>query len=125
VRPTSTPTNTPAATNTPTPTFTPSPTSTPTNTPVPPPSLSVSGACTGIGSDTAAFIVTNNGGAMTTPYTYNITDASGAVVDTGTFQLGAGGSTVITVTGTSTSYTLTSPDDSSINVTADMTICVA
>ncbi|MDL1940961.1 hypothetical protein FBQ99_01295 [Chloroflexi bacterium CFX2] len=110
-RPTATPTNTAE------------PTSTPTNTPVTPPSLSATGSCSGVNTDTATFVITNNGGDMTKPYTYNITDASGNIVQTGTFQLGAGGSTAATITGSSTSYTLTSPDDGSLTATADMTVC--
>ncbi len=91
---------------------------------VTPPSLSLdsTGSCTAIG--VATFVITNNGGDMTTPYTYNITDASGTVVQTATFELDAGESTTITVNGTSTSYTLTSPNDSSLTAQADMTVCV-
>ncbi len=91
--------------------------------PPPPPALTVAGACTS-NAGTATFVVTNNGGNMTNAYTYNVTDASGAIVDTNTFQLAAGASTTITVNGSSTSYTLASPDDAGLNTVADMTLCV-
>lgn len=103
------------------------PTPTPTATsaqPVNPPVLTVQGACGGVNTGTAVFTVTNNGGAMTTPYTYTITDASGAVVDTGTIDLPPGQSTTITVTGPSTSYALSSPDDASLSSLVDMSTCV-
>ncbi len=103
------------------------PTPTPTATsaqPVNPPVLTVQGACGGVNTGTAVFTITNNGGAMTTPYTYNITDASGAVVDTGTVNLSPGQSTTITVTGPSTSFALSSPDDASLSSLVDMSTCV-
>lgn len=120
VPPTATPTNTPQATSTPTNT----PTATPTNTPVTPPALSASGACSNVNTGTATFIITNNGGDMPSAYNYEIKDSGGTVVDSGTFQLSANQSTTVTFTGSSTSYTLSSPDDSGLNSVADMTLCV-
>lgn len=105
-------------------TFTPLPTDTPTSTPNTPPALSVAGACSNTTTGTATFTVTNNGGDMTTPYMYNITDASGAVVQSGTIQLDAGKSQTITVTGSSGSYTFASPNDAALTTVADMTLCV-
>jgi hypothetical protein len=118
LRPTSTPTNTPVSTPTNT------PTSTPTNTPPAPPSLSATGVCTGINTGTATFVITNNGSDMPTPYTYNIADDKGTVVQTGTFQLPAGGSTILTINGISSTYTLSSPNDNNLTVVADMSLCV-
>jgi Tol biopolymer transport system component len=91
--------------------------------PPPPPALTATGACTA-NTGVATFIITNNGAAMSTPYTYNVTDASGTVVDTNSFQLATGASTTITVSGSSTSYTLSSPNDASLTTTADMSLCV-
>ncbi len=114
-RPVSTPTNTP--------------TSTPTNPPPPAaagaaPSLSATGACSGINTGSATFVITNNGTDMPAAYTYNVKDANGNIVDTNTFQLAAGTSTIITVTGSSTSYTLSSPNDTALTAVADMSLCV-
>jgi len=117
-RPTNTPTSTPSSTPTG------APTNTPTNTPPAPPSLSATGVCSGINTGSATFVITNNGSAMSTPYTYNVTDDKGVVVDTGTFQLPAGGSTVINVSGSSGTYTLSSPNDNSLTALADMSLCV-
>lgn len=92
------------------PTATPTSTATATATPnTPPVDLDVQGACSGVNSGTATFVVTNNGGNMVTPYNYSVTDASGAVVSTGVINLPAGQSTTITASGNSTSYTLSSP----------------
>ncbi|HRJ74426.1 MAG TPA: DPP IV N-terminal domain-containing protein [Anaerolineales bacterium] len=109
------PTNTPLPTNT--------PTSTPTNTPSTPPSLSIAGSCTSSNPATAKFVITNTGGDMPTSYTYEITDASGTPVQTGSFQLKANDSIPITVSGTSPSYTFSTPDDASLTTTADLTKC--
>ena len=100
------------------------PTSTPTNTPSAPADLAVAGSCSNVNTSTATFIVTNNGGDMDSPYAYEIKDAQGAVVDTGNFQLQAGGSVVINYSGTSSSYTFSSPDDASLNAKSDMTACL-
>ncbi|NJN79846.1 MAG: hypothetical protein HC797_04895 [Anaerolineales bacterium] len=99
------------------------PTSTPTNTPVSPPAFTVIGACSNINTDTATFVITNTGGNMASPYDYAITDAGGNTVDTGTFQLSANQSTTITFSGSSTTYTLSSPNDNSLTTVADMTTC--
>jgi Tol biopolymer transport system component len=88
-----------------------------------PPSLTASGVCTGTAIGSATFVITNNGGDMTSPYTYEIEDDNGNVVDTGTFQLGAGASTIINVSGSSNTYTLSSPDDSNVSADADTTRC--
>ncbi|MBK6794147.1 MAG: PD40 domain-containing protein [Anaerolineales bacterium] len=109
-RPTATPTSTATAT-------------TPTATSIQPAAFSIQGSCSDVNIGTATFVVTNTGGDMTKPYTYTVTDASGAVVNTGTINLQAGQSTTITVTGNSTSYTLASQDDSSLTKLADMTAC--
>lgn len=116
-RPTSTPTSTP--TDTPTST----PTGTPTNTPPAPPSLSVTGVCTGSVIGSATFVITNNGGNMSSPYTYNITDDNNVIIATGTFQLTAGGSTVINVSASSLTFSLSSPNDSSLTAKVDTTTC--
>ncbi|MBE0684200.1 MAG: PD40 domain-containing protein [Anaerolineales bacterium] len=89
-----------------------------------PPVLTVTGACTS-NAGTASFVIANNGGDMSTPYTYNVTDASGSVVQTSTFQLAANASTTVTFTGPSTSYTFSSPNDAGLTAVADMSLCVA
>lgn len=91
--------------------------------PPPPPSLGVTGACTANAGE-ATFVITNNGAAMTTPYTYVVTDASGATVDSGSILLGANQSTTVVVTGSSTSYTFSTPNDASLTTVADMSTCV-
>ncbi len=91
--------------------------------PPPPPALTATGVCTS-NAGTATFVITNTGADMTVPYTYNVTDDSGNVVQTSTFQLAAGASTTITVTGSSKSYTLESPNDSALKAVADMSTCV-
>ncbi|MBL8049939.1 MAG: PD40 domain-containing protein [Anaerolineales bacterium] len=88
------------------------------------PLLSASGACTS-NAGVATFVITNTGGDMTFPYDYEVTDASGAVVQAATFQLVSGQSTTITVSGTSTSYSLSSPQDPGLSAQANMTTCVA
>ncbi len=115
------PTSTPTSTPTETPTST--PTSTPTNTPPTPPSLSVSGVCTGSNTGSATFVITNNGGDMSTPYTYNITDDNNVIVSTGTFQLSSGDSKVINVSASSLTFSLSSPNDNSLTATVDTTTC--
>src|SRR5690606_23505958 len=90
----------------------------------PPPVLRVVGACSTVNTDTATFVITNNGGAMDAPHTYNIADANGTVVETNTFQLGANQSETITYSGTSTSYTFSSVNDNNLTATADLTTCV-
>lgn len=92
--------------------------------PPPPPVLTATGVCTS-NAGIATFVITNNGADMTAPYTYNVTDANGNVVQTSTFQLAAGASTTITVNGPSTSYTLSSPNDTGLTAVADMSTCVA
>ncbi len=103
-----------------TPTFT--PTATATNTP-PPPSLTAGGVCTGVTPGSATFVVTNNGGDMPAPYAYNVVDENGLLVDSGSFQIAAGGNAVINVSGSSNSYTLSSPDDGSLGAQVDTTRC--
>jgi Tol biopolymer transport system component len=117
------PTNTPLPTETPTATPTETLTATPTNTPSTPPSLSVVGSCTGSNPATAQFVVTNSGGDMPASYSYEITDDSGSVVQSGSFQLKAGDSTTFTVNGTSSTYDFSSPNDGSLNASADLTKC--
>ncbi|NWF65446.1 MAG: PD40 domain-containing protein, partial [Chloroflexi bacterium] len=106
---------------TPTPTQTASPTATPTEFP---PALDAQGACAGIGTNTAVFVVSNKGGDMDKPYQYVVKDANGNVVDSGTINLQAGQNTTITVSGNSSSYTLSSPDDAGLTEEVDMTACV-
>jgi Tol biopolymer transport system component len=73
----------------------------------------------------ATFVITNNGtGDMQTEYTYQIKDDQGAVVDSGTFQLDAGESQTIPVTGSSTFYTFTTLEDQTLTDEADMSLCV-
>lgn len=97
---------------------------TPTSPPPPPPAdLSISGACTAVGG-TATFVLTNNGADMTVPYPYTISDASGAVVQTGTISLLAGQSITLTVSGSSTGYTFATPGDPALTTVVDMTTCV-
>jgi Tol biopolymer transport system component len=110
-RPTATPTDTPAATNT------------PTNTPPSAPALSVQGACAGAISNTAIFTVTNNGGDMTAPYSYSVTDANGNVADSGAINLAAGQSVTLSVSGNTASFTFTSSSDASLTTVVDMTTC--
>lgn len=103
------------------------PTPTPTATsdqPVNPPVLSVQGACGGVNTGTAVFTITNSGGAMTTPYTYQVVDDTGAIVDSGTINLGPGQSSNVTVSGSSQSFTLSSPNDASLTTVVDMSTCV-
>ena len=104
------------------------PTPTPTATsdqPVNPPVLSVQGACGGVNTGTAIFTITNNGGAMTTPYNYQVVGDNGTVVDSGTINLAPGQSTNVTVSGSSQSFTLSSPNDASLTTVVDMSTCVA
>ncbi|MBL8100087.1 MAG: PD40 domain-containing protein, partial [Anaerolineales bacterium] len=117
------PTNTPLPTATLTSTPTETPTATPTNTPSTPPSLSVAGSCTGSNPATAQFVVTNSGGDMPASYTYEITDDSGSVVQNGSFQLKAGDSITLTVSGTSSTYNFSSPNDNALSASADLTKC--
>lgn len=106
------------------PTATPTDTALPTNTAQPnPPALSAQGSCSG--GNTAAFVVTNNGGNMTAPYSYTVADSSGNVVDSGNINLPQGQSVTITVSGASASYTLSSPNDASLTTVVDMTACAA
>jgi Tol biopolymer transport system component len=80
------------------------PSITPTPPPVPPPSLSASGICN---NGTVTFVVNNNGGAMTGAYTYTVTNTAGQTVNSGTIQLGAGGSQTISFQGLAgVNYTL-------------------
>ncbi len=104
------------------------PTPTPTSTndqPVNPPVLTVQGACGGVNTGTAIFTITNNGGAMTTPYNYQVVDDKGTVVDSGTINLAPGQSTTVTVNGSSQFFTLTSPNDNTLTTVVDMSTCVA
>lgn len=109
-----------------TPSHTPTPTATATNTPpASPPVLTVQGSCAGVNTNTAQFVISNNGGSMSTSYPYVILDDSNNIVDTGILNLAAGQSTTVTVSGNSTTYTLSSPSDSSLTTVVDMTTCVA
>ncbi|MCC7207457.1 MAG: PD40 domain-containing protein, partial [Anaerolineae bacterium] len=78
------------------PTETPTSTATPTATNTPQPALDVTGECTANGI--ATWRITNNGGAMSAPEAYTVNGPSGAVRSEN-FQLGAGESLVVTVTG--------------------------
>jgi Tol biopolymer transport system component/predicted transcriptional regulator len=92
--------------------------------PPPPADLSIKGVCTSNAGE-ATFVITNTGTTdMTTPYTYVIIDASGAVAASGTIDLHASESTTIKVTGSSSLYTFSSADDSSLTTVVDMTTCV-
>ncbi len=85
-------------------TVTATPTSTATATPTTP-SLSATGSCN---AGAVSFVVTNNGGAMPTAYTYEIRNSSNTLVASGTIQLGAGASQTINYAGTAGQiYTLT------------------
>ncbi|MFN8561290.1 MAG: DPP IV N-terminal domain-containing protein [Anaerolineae bacterium] len=56
----------------------------------------------------ASFTIVNNGGSMTQPQPYTVTNSQGTTVASGTIQLAAGQSTSITVASTSSPVTLTS-----------------
>jgi Tol biopolymer transport system component len=102
------------------------PTPTPTATsdqPVNPPALSITGACNGINTGSATFTITNNGGDMTTPYSYQVVDDTGAVVDSGTINIAPGKTVTVTVSGNSSSFTFSSPDDASLTTVVDMSTC--
>ncbi len=62
----------------------------------PPPSLTLSGVCN---NGTVSFVVTNSGGAMSSAYTYSVTNTAGTVVNSGNIQLGASASQTITFAG--------------------------
>jgi uncharacterized repeat protein (TIGR01451 family) len=67
--------------------------------------LSATGSCAAAGA--VSFTVTNSGGAMGSPYSYEIRDASNVTVATGTILLGAGASQTINYTGSvGQTYTL-------------------
>jgi len=88
----------------PTDTAPPAPTN-PAPSPTPEPAaLAAIGQCTGSGG--AYFTVTNNGGAMTGPQAYQITNAAGSIILSGTIQLAAGESTSIPVSDSSGQVTL-------------------
>ena len=61
------------------------------------PQLSYGAVCVAPG--TAAFTATNSGSAMQSPVDYQILTGAGAVLDSGSFQLGAGQSQTFSVTG--------------------------
>jgi Tol biopolymer transport system component len=86
------------------------------------PKLSASGVCI---EDTAeiAFTIINNGTDMTSDYTYEVKDANGKVVDTGTFKLTAGQSTKITVSGGPGVLTLFVTDDKQVTKQVSSTSC--
>jgi Tol biopolymer transport system component len=60
------------------------------------PSFTSSGTCN---NGTVSFVVANNGGAMGSAYTYQITNSSGQVVNSGNIQLGANQSQTISIPG--------------------------
>ncbi len=101
----------------------PTPTPTATSQPDNPPALSIQGVCSGTNTGTAVFTVTNNGGAMTSPYTYQVVDDTGAIVDSGTINLASGQSATVTVSGSSQSYTFSSPNDASLTTIVDTSAC--
>ena len=74
----------------------------------PTPDLHVSGTCSG--TRVASFVVTNNGGAMTTPDQVIIRDLNGNVIKTDTLLLAAGGSTTFTVSDVSDNVTFETVD---------------
>ncbi len=90
------------------PTTTPEP---PTETPIPAtamPSISVQPSCTA--ELVASFVLINNGGAMSAPTAFTITNINGAVVLAGgDLLMEAGGSRVLTVQGVSGVLTLSIP----------------
>ncbi|GAB4496901.1 MAG: hypothetical protein OHK003_03720 [Anaerolineales bacterium] len=61
---------------------------------------------------------------MLAPYPYTITDAGGAVIQSGSISLLAGQSMTLTVTGSSTSYTFASTGNTYLTTVVDMTTCV-
>jgi Tol biopolymer transport system component len=85
--------------------------------------LSAVGSCVS-NSTQADFVITNNGGDMSAPNAYQITDDTGKVVQADSFQLKAGENLKITV---NTSYgvylTLSITDGKGVAATAAMTSC--
>jgi Tol biopolymer transport system component len=87
------------------------------------PKLTATGACAN-NSIEATFVITNSGGDMASPYTYEIADDAGKVVKTSTFQLKAGESLSIIVNGDfGAPLTLSITDDKGVSATAAMTTC--
>jgi Tol biopolymer transport system component len=94
-----------------------------TTTCVKQPKLSATGVCTGDDAK-ATFVITNNGGDMSASYNYTIKDDAGNSVKTGSFQLNAGGTLSLTVTGTYGVLTLSITDDKGTTTDAATTTCV-
>jgi Tol biopolymer transport system component/P pilus assembly chaperone PapD len=94
-----------------------------TTTCVKQPKLTATGVCT---ADTAeaTFVITNNGGDMAAAYTYSVKDSTGKVVKTGAFQLKAGASETVKVSGTYGVLTLSITDDKGTTTDAATTTCV-
>ena len=93
-----------------------------TTTCVKSPQLTASGSCV-VNTGLATFVITNNGGDMPKPYTYNIMDSAGSVVKTGTIQLKAGESVSVSASGVDGVLTLSITDDKGTTTDAAMTTC--
>ncbi len=87
------------------------------------PKLTASGVCT----DTrlATFIINNSGGDMPAKHTYNVKDSAGNTVKTAEFQLKAGESLKVEVSGIDGVLTLSITDDKGTSRDASTATCVA
>jgi len=87
------------------------------------PKLTATGVCVN-NTIEAIFIITNGGSDMSAPYTYRITDRTGKLVKTDTFQLKARGSLSITVNAAfGIPLTLSIVDDKGVIANAATTTC--
>ncbi|MCL4271736.1 MAG: PD40 domain-containing protein, partial [Anaerolineales bacterium] len=90
--------------------------------PPPPPALVANGFCTS-NDGVATFVITNNGGDMPVAYLYTITDTSGNIIQTGSFQLDAGESLSLVVSSNADQLILTITDANNFTSRAAMTQC--
>ncbi len=87
------------------------------------PSLTAAGACAS-NTTQAAFTITNNGGDMSAPYAYQVTDDNGKILKADSFQLKAGESLTFTVnTDFGVRLTLVVTDAKGVSTQAAMTSC--
>jgi Tol biopolymer transport system component len=94
-----------------------------TTTCVKSPKLTATGVCTNNTAE-ATFVITNSGGDMPAAYTYNVKDSASNVLKTSNFQLKAGASETVKVSGTYGVLTLSITDSKGTTTDAATTTCV-
>lgn len=95
-----------------------------TTTCVESPKLVAAGSCTEVTTAEASFTITNNGGDMTSSYTYEVKDSNGNMVKSGSFQLDKGKSTTIPVSGVYGTLTLFVTNDKNVTTQVATTTCI-